>query len=66
MKKIRFDSPDFEKDLRALYERPSFPPEVGKQAAAIIEEVRADGDAALIRFAEKFDHVTLSPDRFRV
>ena len=52
MKKIRFDSPDFEKDLRALYERPSFPPEVGKQAAAIIEEVCADGDAALIRFAD--------------
>ena len=66
MKKLRFDSPGFEEELRALYERPSFPPEVGKQAAAIIDEVRADGDAALIRFAEKFDHVTLTPDRFRV
>ena len=53
MKKLRFDSPGFEEELRALYERPSFPPEVGKQAAAIIdEEVKRIFDEASLQCEE--------------
>jgi histidinol dehydrogenase len=34
--------------------------------AAIIAEVRADGDAALCRLTERFDRMALSPDRLRI
>ena len=47
MKKLEYDSPSFETDLAALYNRPGFPPEIEKQAAAIIAEVRRDGDAGV-------------------
>lgn len=66
MKKLEYDSSSFETDLAALYNRPGFPPEIEKQAAAIIAEVRRDGDAALVRFAAKFDRVELTPETFRV
>ncbi|MGH3804714.1 MAG: histidinol dehydrogenase, partial [Pseudonocardiaceae bacterium] len=32
----------------------------------IIDEVRTDGDAALVRYAAKLDGVTLEPDALRV
>ncbi len=66
MKKLYADEPGFEAGLCPLYDRPGYPPEIEAQAAAIIEEVRRDGDAALVKFAEKFDHVVLAPERFRV
>ncbi len=66
MKKLYFDAPGFEAGLLPLYQRPSFPPEVEVQAAAIIAEVRKGGDAALAKFAEKFDRVRLTPEQFRV
>lgn len=66
MKKLYFNAPGFREELKALYERPSFPPEIEAQAAAIIEEVKRDGNAALVKFAAKFDHVALIPETFRV
>lgn len=36
-----------------------------ERVAPIIEEVRRDGDAALVRFAARFDGATLSPDAIR-
>ena len=66
MKKIYADEPGFEAALQPLYDRPGYPPEIEAQAAAIIDEVRRDGDAALVKFAEKFDHVALTPEHFRV
>ena len=33
---------------------------------AIVEEVRRDGDAALVRALERFDHVTIAPEEIRV
>lgn len=66
MKKIYADESGFEAALQPLYDRPGYPPEIEAQAAAIIDEVRRDGDAALVKFAEKFDHVALTPEHFRV
>ena len=66
MKKIIFGSANYEAELAALYDRPGYPPEIEEQAAAIIAEVRKNGDAALVQFAEKFDHVHLTPEMFQV
>ncbi len=43
-----------------------FDPDVAEQAKTIIEEVRKQGDPALIGFTEKFDGVKLSDNRIRV
>ncbi len=66
MKKIRSASPDFEKELAVLYDRPGYPPEIEEGVAEIISDVRARGDEALAEYAEKFDRVKLSPEEFRV
>jgi histidinol dehydrogenase len=46
--------------VRATTER------VDQAVAAIIADVRAEGDKALLRYTERFDRVTLTPDRLRV
>lgn len=37
-----------------------------KLAKEISDEVRDNGDAAVLKYTEKFDHVALSPDRIKV
>ncbi len=37
-----------------------------KIAKEISDEVKADGDKAVLKYTEKFDHVTLTPDRIKV
>ena len=64
MKKIIYGTSDFEQQLQLLYDRPAFPPAAEESARQIIAEVRRRGDAALIEFAEKFDHATLTADEF--
>ncbi len=66
MKKISFSSPEFEKELSVLYDRPGYPPEIEAGVAEIIANVRARGDEALVEYAEKFDRVKLSPAEFKV
>ena len=66
MKKLYYDSPGFENELRALTDRPGYPPEIEPQVAAIIDDVRREGNAALVKYAAKFDRVELDPARFRV
>jgi histidinol dehydrogenase len=39
---------------------------VDRVVAAIIADVRADGDAALLRYTERFDRLALTADRLRV
>jgi histidinol dehydrogenase len=41
-------------------------PEVGEVVARIIADVRARGDAAVIELTERFDRVTLTPDRLAI
>ncbi len=66
MKKLFWGTPGFESELEALYGRAAFPPEAEKAAAEIIADVRLNGDAALVRYAKKFDHTELAPEQFRV
>ncbi|RMD84685.1 MAG: histidinol dehydrogenase, partial [Lentisphaerae bacterium] len=46
--------------------RPAYPREIEAGVQKILDDVRREGDAALTRYAREFDHVDLSPDRFRV
>jgi histidinol dehydrogenase len=39
---------------------------VDKLVATIIADVRANGDAALIQYTERFDRLTLTPDELRI
>jgi len=39
---------------------------VAEAVAAILAAVRADGDAAVVRFTARFDRVELTPDRFAI
>ena len=41
-------------------------PELQAAVRGILDEVRADGDAAVIRFTERFDHAELGPEELRV
>ena len=41
-------------------------PELVARVAAIVDAVRAEGDAALLRFTKEFDNVTLAPNQLRV
>lgn len=66
MIKISYKNSDFAESLAKLYTRKAFSDEVEKSARQIIEQVRAEGDAALVEFAAKFDHVQLSPEKFKL
>jgi len=50
-------------DVRALTPDPR---DVEDDVRAIVDEVRRDGDAALVRLTERFDGVTLAPEDLRV
>jgi histidinol dehydrogenase len=53
-------APDFERRFTALLgQKREVSEEVTAAAAAIVAEVRRDGDAALIRLSQRFDHVDL-------
>ena len=66
MKKLFWGTPGFDSRLAELYNRAPFPPEAEKAAARIIADVRLEGDAALVKYAKKFDHTDLTPEQFRV
>jgi histidinol dehydrogenase len=46
--------------------RPDRQPELEQAVRDILDEVRAGGDAAVIRLTERFDHAELGPDELRV
>ena len=66
MKFITQDSPDFSSDIAPLLNRSAFSQDIDQAVKAIIADIRENGDDAIIRYASKFDHATLTPDRFRV
>ena len=60
-------SPDFDARFAALLAaKRESAPEVDDAVAAIIAEVRARGDAALIELTERFDRLRLTPDSLRI
>ncbi|MEC9345354.1 MAG: histidinol dehydrogenase [Pseudomonadota bacterium] len=59
-------APDFEAAFRALLDdKRETAQDVDDVVAAIIADVRARGDAALIDYTERFDRVRLTPERLR-
>jgi len=46
--------------------RSAFPEEAEKAASEVLAAIRAEGDAAVARYVEKFEGVRLAPKRFRV
>lgn len=66
---LRLDrsSPDFESRFAAmLAEKREHAADVGAAVAAIIADVRARGDAALVDYSRRFDRLELSPATLRV
>ncbi|MEC9432658.1 MAG: histidinol dehydrogenase [Pseudomonadota bacterium] len=64
---LRADQPDFETrflDLLALKRESA--PEVDGVVAAILDDVRARGDAALIDYTARFDRLALAPDTLAI
>ena len=58
---------DFESRFEAvLNAKREDAPDVDAAVASIIEEVRARGDAAVIDYTERFDRLTLTPDRLAI
>src|SRR5271170_4302499 len=64
---LRTREPGFERAFRALLgAKRESAADVDDAVAAIIEDVAARGDAALIEYTYRFDRVRLSPDRFHL
>ncbi len=60
MKILRHDQPDFAARLaEALAASSLFDPQIEERVRAIIADVQARGDAALLELTERFDHVKL-------
>jgi histidinol dehydrogenase len=67
MRRFRFTDPDFETAFCAFVdERRETPDEVDSVVRDVISAVRAEGLAALLRFAEEFDRVALDENSIRV
>ena len=60
MRTFRYDDPDFADTLRSFDRRATTAADVQQTVAAIIAEVRADGDAALLRLNARFGGPTLT------
>ncbi len=67
MTRLDTTEPGFERDLQALLNQARETTESVDQAvAAIIADVRSEGDAALLRYTERFDRLTLNADGLRI
>ncbi|MGH7906555.1 MAG: histidinol dehydrogenase [Candidatus Binataceae bacterium] len=66
VKTLDSSTPEFRRFLSSTLTRPAGSANIDARVAAIIRAVRREGDRALLRFNEKFDHVRLPPGRLRV
>ncbi|GBC85271.1 Histidinol dehydrogenase [bacterium HR11] len=63
----RFPSPESQAFLEAIEQRQvSLPAELTEQVAQILDDVRREGDAAVLRYIREFDGVDLTPEDLRV
>ena len=65
---IRIDccKEEWRSELAMLCDRPAYPPAAEKAAAEIIADIRSRGVEAICEYAEKFDHVKLTFEQFRI
>ena len=67
MIRLATTDPGFEAAFTALLDQARETTEsVDQVVASIIADVRREGDAALLRYTERFDRVTLTADRLRI
>jgi histidinol dehydrogenase len=67
MKIVRYNDPGFAQRLRELAAASSlFDPVIEQRARAILDDVRARGDAALVELTERYDGARLSADQLAV
>jgi histidinol dehydrogenase len=67
MKVLRYGQPDFAEQLaRSLAASSLFDPSIDERVRAIIADVQARGDAALVDLTDRFDRVRLTAEQFRV
>src|SRR5882762_10137070 len=67
MKVVRHTDSDFSERLRELAASSSlFDPVIEERTRAILEQVRAQGDAALLELTERFDGAKLNPEQLAV
>lgn len=67
MRRLATDSPDFDVAFAALLSQARETTEdVGRSVAAILADVRARGDAALLEYTARFDRLRLTADRLRI
>jgi histidinol dehydrogenase len=66
-RRLDASAPDFETQFDALiHSKRESDEDVAAQARAIIADVRARGDAALIELSRRFDHVTLTTETLKL
>ncbi len=53
-------------EVEAFLRRPAIDPAAEALAREVLAEIRADGDPAVVKYARRFDGVTLAPAQFRV
>lgn len=66
---IRLDtaSPAFQSDLSASLCRQAYTPEIEQTVTEILADIRQNGDTAVLKYVNKFDHTHLtSPEQFRL
>ncbi|MDD4182170.1 MAG: histidinol dehydrogenase [Victivallaceae bacterium] len=56
----------FEPELEKIYRREAVSTEINESVKMILSEIKSTGDTALVKFAEKFDHIKLTPAQFKV
>ena len=67
MKILRYNQPDFDRAVvEACAASSLFDPQIEERVRAIIDDVRARGDGALVNLTERFDQVRLKPSEFRI
>jgi histidinol dehydrogenase len=67
MKILRYDQPDFAEAIaKACAASSLFDSRIEERVRAVIADVQARGDAALIELTDRFDHVKLTTARLRV
>ncbi len=66
MRRLNYSSSSARSTLAKFCAASVVPPEITASVAAILDDVRQHGDAAVSRYAEKFDGAKLRPRDFRV
>lgn len=64
MKFLKYKDP--ESDFSPLFNRTAFPEDIERSVAAILADIRTDGDKAVAQYAKKFDNLDLTPANMRV